>query len=180
MKRDEYVPSDLVDVQAVPAEGDAWTLVFVRDLDHAPSVVWAALTDPAQLDDWAPFRADRHLDHTGPATLTMVDGANEMPLGASVLHAERPRRLEYTWGDDVLRWELADTDAGTRLTLRHTTAKRSGVPMMAAGWHLCLDVMALSLDGQPIGAIRGREAVDFGWRELHNAYADRLGVTPDD
>jgi uncharacterized protein YndB with AHSA1/START domain len=180
MKRDEYVPSDLADVHAVPAEGDAWTLVFVRNLDHAPAIVWAALTDPAQLDEWAPFRPDRDLDGTGPATLTIIDGANEVPLGASVLRAERPRVLEYTWGDDVLRWELAALDGGTRLTLRHTTAKRSGVPMMAAGWHLCLDVMALSLGGQPIGAIRGREAVDFGWQGLHDAYAERLGITTDD
>lgn len=50
----------------------------------------------------------------------------------------------------------------------------------AAGWHLCLDVMALSLDGQPIGAIRGGEAVDLGWQGLHNAYADRLGIATDD
>jgi uncharacterized protein YndB with AHSA1/START domain len=154
--------------------------VFVRVLDHAPAVVWAALTEPAQLDEWAPFRSDRDLDRTGPATLTMIDGVDEMPLGATVIHADEPTLLEYTWGDDVLRWELAATEGGTRLTLRHTTAKRSGVPMVAAGWHLCLDVMALLLHGRPIGVIRGREAVDFGWQQLHDAYADRLGVTPDD
>jgi uncharacterized protein YndB with AHSA1/START domain len=180
MKRDDYVPSHLAEVYAVPAEGDAWTLVFVRDLDQAPTIVWEALTDPAQLDEWAPFRANRDLDHTGPATLTIVDGANEVPLGASVLRAERPQLLEYTWGDDVLCWELAALGGGTRLTLRHTTAKRSGVPMMAAGWHLCLDVMTLSLDGRPIGAIRGGEAFDHGWQQLHDAYADRLAIPPGD
>jgi hypothetical protein len=154
--------------------------VFVRILDHAPAVVWAALTYPAQLDERAPFRADRDLDQTGPATLTMIDGADAVPLGATVIRADEPTLFEYTWGDDVLRWELAATDGGTRLTLRHTTAKRSGVPMVAAGWHLCLDVMALSLDGRPIGAIRGQEALDFGWQQLHDAYADRLGITPND
>ncbi len=177
MKRDDYVPTGLAEVHVAAAEGNAWTLVFVRILDHAPPVVWAALTEPDQLDEWAPFRADRDLDRTGPATLTMIDGADEVPLGATVIRAVEPTLLEYTWGDDVLRWELDAMDFGTRLTLRHTTSKRSGVPMVAAGWHLCLDVMALSLDGQPIGAIRGREAVDFGWQHLRDAYADRLGIT---
>jgi uncharacterized protein YndB with AHSA1/START domain len=188
MKRDDYVPSDLADVQATPAapattdtpgegEGDAWTLVFVRNLDHVPTVVWEALTEPAQLDEWAPFRADRDLDAIGPATLTMIDGPTEVPLGATVRHADEPMLLEYTWGDDVLRWELSATDGGTRLTLRHTTAKRSAVPMVAAGWHMCLDVMALALDRHPIGAIRGGEALDFGWQKLHDAYAEKLGIT---
>ena len=180
MKRDDYVPTDLAEVNVAAADGDAWTLVFVRNLDHAPEVVWSALTEPDQLDEWAPFRADRNLAETGPATLTMIDGANEVPLSATVIRVDEPTLLEYTWGDDVLRWELAATAAGTRLTLRHTTAERSAVPMAAAGWHMCLDVMALSLDGQPIGAIRGREALDFGWQQLHDAYADRLGITPDD
>ena len=176
MKRDDYVPSDLAEVRAAAAEGDAWTLVFVRNLNHPPSVVWAALTEPTQLDEWAPFRADRDLAETGPASLTMVDGTDEVPLDAAVIRADAPMLLEYRWGDDVLRWELAAADGGTRLTLRHTTTKRSSVPMAAAGWHLCLDMMALLLDGQPIGAIRGREALDFGWQRLHDAYAERLGL----
>jgi uncharacterized protein YndB with AHSA1/START domain len=116
MKRDDYVPTELAEVHAVAAEGDTWTLVFVRNLDHAPAVVWAALTEPAQLDEWAPFRADRNLAETGPATLTMVDGADAVPLGATVIRADEPTHLEYRWGDDVLRWELAATDVGTRLT----------------------------------------------------------------
>jgi uncharacterized protein YndB with AHSA1/START domain len=186
MKRDDYVPSELADVNARPTapgqsegqtESDAWTLVFVRILDHAPPVVWAALTEPAQLDEWAPFRADRDLDATGPATLTMIDGATEVPLATTVIRADEPTLLEYTWGDDVLQWELSATDGGTRLTLRHTTATGSGVPMVAAGWHMCLDVMSLSLDGHPIGAIRGGEALDFGWQKLHDAYAEKLGMT---
>ena len=177
MKRDDYVPTHLAEAHAVAAEGEAWTLVFVRNLDHVPSVVWAALTEPAQLDEWAPFRADRNLAAAGSATLTMVDGAEEVPLDATVVRVDEPALLEYTWGDDVLRWELTATDGGTRLTLRHTTAKRSFVPMAAAGWHVCLDVMALSLDGRPIGPIRGGEALDFGWQKLHDAYADKLGIT---
>ena len=49
-------PDQLADATVVP-DGDAWTLIFVRDFRHPPEAVWAALTDPAELDRWAPFAA---------------------------------------------------------------------------------------------------------------------------
>ncbi len=68
-----FEPGPLADVER-RADGDRWTLVFVRVLRHAPDRVWAALTEPAQLEAWAPFTADRDLGSTGDATLTMIDG----------------------------------------------------------------------------------------------------------
>jgi hypothetical protein len=35
---------------------------------------------------------------------------------------------------------LEPTGEGTRLTLRHTVRDRGSVPMVAAGWHICLDL----------------------------------------
>jgi hypothetical protein len=46
----------------------------------------------------------------------MVDRADAVPLGATVIRADEPTHLECRWGNDVLRWELAATDVGTRLT----------------------------------------------------------------
>ena len=34
---------------------------LVRELRDPPAMVWQALTDPAQLSEWAPFDADRNL-----------------------------------------------------------------------------------------------------------------------
>jgi uncharacterized protein YndB with AHSA1/START domain len=158
------------------ADGNRWTLVFVRLLRHGPERVWEALTDPVQVAQWAPYTTDRDLGSVGDATLTMVDGDVGQELGASVTRAERPRVLEYTWGEDRLRWELAPEGSGTRLTLRHTVAGKEWLAKAAAGWHLCLDVAERLLDGEPIGPIRGREALDFGWQGLHDAYVEALGV----
>jgi hypothetical protein len=47
----------------------------------------------------------------------------------------------------------------------------------AAGWHLCLRVAEHLLDGDPIPPIRGSQALEYGWQELHDAYAARLGVS---
>ncbi len=49
----------------VQKDGENWTLILVRELRHSPERVWQALTDPAQLREWAPFDADRSLSATG-------------------------------------------------------------------------------------------------------------------
>ena len=68
------------------------------------------------------------------------------------------------------------TGTGTRLTLRHTVEDRQWVPKVAAGWHLCLDVAEHLLDGDPVGPIRGADARNYGWDELNEAYAAKLGL----
>jgi uncharacterized protein YndB with AHSA1/START domain len=169
-------PGPLADVAAEPAEG-GWTLVFVRDLRHPPERVWAALTEADRLRDWAPFGPDRDLTGTGPVVLTMIDGATRQDTAGAVLRAHPPALLEYTWAGDLLRWELAPTGGGTRLTLRHRVADRDGLPKAAAGWHLCLDVAARLLDGRPVPPIRGADARNHGWDELNEAYAAKLGTS---
>jgi uncharacterized protein YndB with AHSA1/START domain len=164
---------ELADAAFVP-DGDAWTLIFVRDLRHPPEAVWQALTDPAEIDRWAPFAASRDLGSTGDATLTMVDGDRRDDLPATVRRAEAPTLLEYTWGTDLLRWELDAVDGGTRLTLRHTMTDRDTGAMAAAGWHLCVHQLDRLLDGEPVQAVRGGAAMAHGWAELRAAYAAEL------
>jgi uncharacterized protein YndB with AHSA1/START domain len=156
---------------AVVAAGDRWTLIFVRVLPHPPEKVWAALTDPERLRQWAPFDAARDLSHPGETTLTTVDGPDRTDTPANVLRAEAPVLLEYTWDTDLLRWELAPEGDGTRLTLRHTLAERDQTPSVAAGWHLCADVLEHLLAGTPVGVVRGRSAAEHGWAELRAEYA---------
>ncbi|MFI7540676.1 SRPBCC family protein [Actinoplanes sp. NPDC049599] len=157
---------------AVVAAGEQWTLIFVRTLPHPLAKVWAALTDPGRLDQWAPFTAAGDLSRPGATTLTTVDGPDRTDLPATVLRAEPPTLLEYTWGDDLLRWELAPAGDGTRLTLRHTLAEPDLAPMVAAGWHLCVAVLDRLLADDPVGVIRGRDAKAHGWDGLRAAYAD--------
>ena len=170
-----FDPGPLSDVELQATEG-RWTLVLVRQLRHAPDKVWSALTDPDQLREWAPFIADRDLGTTGAATLTMIEGDEKMDLAASVTHADPPTVLEYTWGTDVVAWKLEPTGSGTRLTLRHTFADRDSAPGAAAGWHLCLVVLEHLLAGDPIGPIRGQDAMNYGWEALRDAYAATFGV----
>jgi uncharacterized protein YndB with AHSA1/START domain len=159
-------------------DGERWTLVFVRELRHAPAKVWSALTDPEQLRAWAPFDADRDLGRTGAAKLTMASARGKAaaapPLQITVHRAEPEALLEYDWGGDRLRWELAATPTGTRLTLRHTVNDRGMLSKVAAGWHICIDVAERSLAGAPVARIVGEDALQHGWDGLHEAYGKKL------
>jgi hypothetical protein len=94
-----------------------------------------------------------------------------------VKRADAPKVLEFSWGEQDIRWELEPLgDGGTRLTLWHNI-DRNFIAMGAAGWHICLDVLDRLLAGQPIGRIAGAEAMKFGgWRRLHAEYAKQFGV----
>jgi uncharacterized protein YndB with AHSA1/START domain len=174
-----FDPGPLARTECIAAD-ERWTLVFVRDLRHPREAVWASLTDPKQLAEWSPFTADRDLGAPGDVVLRMIDGedgeAEEQP--GEVTAADPPALLEYTWGGDVLRWELEPAGAGTTLTLRHTVKDRDMIPKVAAGWHLCLVVAEKLLAGTPIGPIVGAAAMDYGWQDLHDAYAAQLGLDP--
>jgi uncharacterized protein YndB with AHSA1/START domain len=175
LARQSYAPGAALNASVHGKEG-RYTLVCTRDFSHAPQRVWQALTEPKALREWTPFDATRALSSVGPVTLLMAGGTSPQPLEATVLRSEAPWLLEYTWGTDLLSWELTQTDSGTRLTLRHTIETQRWLPKVAAGWHLCLDVADLSLQGKSIGRIVGAEARSFGWERLNAEYAALFGV----
>jgi uncharacterized protein YndB with AHSA1/START domain len=154
-----------------------WTLVVVRDIPHPPAKVWKALTESAQLREWAPFDPDRDLGREGPAKLTTVGAPAPQVSDIRVKQAEPPRLLEYTWGGQDLRWELEPLGKDrTRLTLRHNVDERF-VSMGAAGWHICLDVLERLVAGEPIGRRVGMGLMqDAGWQRLNAEYAAQFGV----
>lgn len=170
--RADYLPGPATGA-AVQKDGDKWTLVLVRELRQPPAMVWRALTDPAELSQWAPFDADRKLDHTGPVKLTTV--GTPQVAESTVKRVEAPRLLEYGWGGKDLRWELEPKGGGTRLTLWHNI-EQGFIAWGAAGWHICLDVLDHLVAGEPIGRIVGGEAMDFGWQRLVDEYAAQFGV----
>jgi len=49
--------------------------------------------------------------------------------------------------------------------------------MGAAGWHICLDVLARLLGGKPMGRMVGLDAMKFGgWQRLNAEYTKQFGV----
>jgi uncharacterized protein YndB with AHSA1/START domain len=174
--REQYMPG-AASGATIKKDGDNWTLVIVRELHHPPAKVWKALTDPAELREWAPFDADRDLGSVGTATLTTVGAPSPQVSETRVRRADAPRLLEFSWGEQDLRWQLEPLGSnGTRLTLWHNI-DRKFISMGAAGWHICLDVMEHYLRGDPIGRMVGMETMKFGgWQRLNREYAKQFGV----
>ncbi len=172
--REEYAPGPASGAR-IHKDGEIWTLVVVRDLPHAPERVWAALTEPEQLREWAPFDSDRSLGTVCTAKLTTVGAPKPHVVESRVKRAEAPKVLEFDWGGGDMRWELEPLGAGTRLTL-WANIDRKWIAMGAAGWHVCLDVLDHLLAGQPIGRRAGPAAMNEGFQRLHAEYANMLGV----
>ena len=167
--RVQYTPGPASGAQ-VRKDGEKWTLILVRDLRHAPEKVWQALTDPAQLREWAPFETDGNLGTVGTVNLTWV--GTQTPFETKITRADAPQVLEY--GD--ARWELEAIGAGTRLTLWHKIDRRF-ISMGAAGWHIAFDTLDHLLGGDPIARIAGADAMKFeGWQRLNAEYAKQFGI----
>jgi uncharacterized protein YndB with AHSA1/START domain len=174
--REQYTPGAASGAE-VRQDGEKWTLVLVRDLHHPPAKVWKALTEPEHLRAWAPFDSDRNLGTVGTATLTTVGAPTPLVSETQVKRADAPRVLEFSWGGQDIRWELAPLGGGgTRLTLWHNIDRRF-ISMGAAGWHICFDVLERLLADRPIGRIVGADAMKFGgWQRLHAEYARQFRV----
>jgi uncharacterized protein YndB with AHSA1/START domain len=172
--RDKYTAGPAVGAE-VRKDGDKWTLILVRELRHPPAKVWKALTEPAQLREWAPFDADRDLGVVGAVKLSTVGTPTPHVSDSTVKRADPPKLLEYSWGGNDVRWELEPLGDGTRLTLWHNI-DRGYVSMGAAGWHICFDVLDRLLAGEPIGRIVAGDAMKFGWPRLNAEYAAQFGV----
>jgi Uncharacterized conserved protein len=173
--RKDYTSAPATDAR-VEKQGEKWTLVLVRELHHPPKTVWDALTDPAQLSEWAPFDADRNLSVVGPVKLSTVNIPAPQVSESHVKRAIKPRLLEYTWGGNDLRWELESIDEGTRLTLWHNIDHRF-VAWGAAGWHICIDVLDYLITGKPLGRMVGADAIKYGdWKRLVSEYSRQFGT----
>jgi uncharacterized protein YndB with AHSA1/START domain len=180
LDREQYTPgpANIARIQKDrgPNGEEKWTLVLVRELRHSPEKVWEAITDPAQLREWAPFVADGSLGTAGTTVkLTTVAAPKPTVSEATVTRADAPNLLEYNWGEHDMRWELEALGGGTRLTLWTNIGHRF-IAMGAAGWQICFDVLDHLLNGTPLGRIVGPDAMKFGWQRLHAEYAKQFGI----
>jgi len=172
----EYMPGHAAGAR-IDKDGEKWTLVIVRELKHSPERVWSALTDPAQLSQWAPYDADGSLAVAGATVnFTTIGAPKEHIVATEIKRAVAPRVLEFEWGGGPFRWELEPHGAGTKLTLWANINKQF-IAMGAAGMHVCLDVMDRMLDGDPIGRMVGPALMqNQEWQRLHKEYAELLDV----
>lgn len=156
-------------------------------VDASASRLWDHLTRPELLALWSPIVPDRPLTEVGPAL------SRETPDGptteARVIELEPGTVLRHAWGPAEVLWELTGSAApvdgsahgvaapSTHLALTQTFAQQELVPMTAAGWHVCLTVLSLVLDGQDVERVVGEDAMAVGWGGLRDAYTRNFDLT---
>jgi uncharacterized protein YndB with AHSA1/START domain len=149
-------------------------LRFERRLSHPVEVVWRAITESDQLENWFPSRVE--VDELRPGA-EMTFRFENMPLDAPstmtgrVTEFDPPRLFEFYWGDDHLRFELEPVQGSAEACVLRLTVlldEREKAARDGAGWHVCLDRLGRQLAGGEPG---GRE----DWRDLYEEY-QRRGV----
>lgn len=144
-----------------------WRLRFTRDLDHPVPRVWQAVTEPGHLQAWFPQRITGDWVVGAPLAFSDPQGRGS-DFDGEVLACEPPSLLEFRWGPDVIRLEIAARAAGSTLTLLDTFDELGQAARDAAGWHVCLKSLASHLDGTP-------EPPETLWREVHPGYVSSFG-----
>lgn len=123
---------------------------FERTFPHPVRAVWEAITEPGQLEQWFPTTVEfDELSPGAPITFRFPQDAYP-PMSGSMLEVQHERRLSFTWGDDVLTFELSPDEGGAACRLSFTVALDSAdkAARDGAGWEQCLDALALVVDGE--------------------------------
>ena len=145
------------------------TVRFTRLLPHPPEKVWRALTEAEHLAAWFPTTIDGAFTPGAPLVFRFTTVAMP-PMSGQVISCEPPKLLEFTWDDETLRFELDAHEAGTALAFTATFAEIGKAARDAAGWHVCLELLAGAFDGSPEPAPDGQR-----WREVHPHYVAAFG-----
>jgi uncharacterized protein YndB with AHSA1/START domain len=139
--------------ETLSTENGRTVLRMQRELRHPVERVWRAITEPGELRAWFPAAVEVDLRLDGPITFTFEDEP-DAPVdehGSGVIRAyDPPRLLEYTWGDEVLRWELVPAADGCTLHLTATFDDRPGTASFTSGWTLCFDALEGLLSGSAV------------------------------
>src|ERR1700741_247404 len=142
-------------------EGEVVGALLRRTYAAAPADVWEAVTDPDRVRRWfLPLTGDLRVGGT-----FQLEGN----AGGEILHCERPKLLEVTFGGPTSKLELRLTAKGddTVLELDHTVpmamaGSGAGALYVGPGWDGALLALGMYLRGEaiedPVAAASSPEA----------------------
>ena len=156
--------------------GDVSVLRYERHLRHPRERVWRAITEDADLAAWFPTTIEGPRRAGAPLRFSFRQGEAEA-FDGEMLAFVPPTLMELRWADDVLRFELdddggGDTGSGCVLRLSVTFTEFGKAARDAAGWHVCLERLSASCDGDGAGAA---PSGPDRWKELFRTYGELFG-----
>lgn len=153
----------LADIQKVQG---GYLARFERRLKHPVEEVWAWLTENDKLAKWFSELRVEDLRTGGVIKFDMQDGTFE---AFRILEFKPYSVLEYTWGEDVVRFELSPEPGGCLLIFSEKINRLTEhTPKDLAGWHVCLEVIQVLLERS---TLESRHDV---WKIWHEKYKERI------
>jgi uncharacterized protein YndB with AHSA1/START domain len=144
---------------------------FERTFPHSVEEVWAAVTDPDRLADWFPTTVEFAALRPGEPITFRFEEDRYPAMRGELREVSPPERLVFTWGDDVLTFELAEDAHGAACRLAFSVLLDSAdkAARDAAGWDSCLDALA-----EIVGGTRPqRPSSPERWRSYYDEYRRR-------
>jgi uncharacterized protein YndB with AHSA1/START domain len=134
------------------------SMTFRRLLHHPIEDVWAALTDPKQVEVWFMVKLRRENVPGGSLEMEYPNGVHAT---GRVLEWNPPHTYEYEWNlppgayrpggeASIVRWELSPRDGGTLLVMTHRKLSRPTAETFVRGFVVLLDRLSAYLDGMPL------------------------------
>lgn len=158
----------------VRADGEGAAVRYERLYDATADELWAALTDPEQIEGWLAHASRFELAPDGEIVLAFDEGeeAGGMVHGR-ISELDPPRLLEYTWTftgepESVVRFEIVPRDQGVLLVLDHRQLSWESMPGYGAGWHAHLDQLENVLAAEDVVSWEER------YRALRPSYDRRV------
>lgn len=145
-------------------EGERPAVRLERRLPDPPKVVWQTITEREQLAAWFPcdvIVAGGRWEVGAEITFPFPSEIMDITLTGRVLAVDEPNLLSFTWGEEILRFELSDQEGGTRLVLIDELPPEAAA-RNAAGWDDCLDKLA------------GIAPAPDSWKSRFAAYSTRF------
>lgn len=149
-------------------EDSRCTMRFERQLSQPIERVWAALTEPEELNAWFyPFEGTLAAGET-----VVIPWEENGGLSSKIVEFDPPKVFAWTWHkpgepESIVRWELTPESSGTRFVLTHS------LPVLGAneptdtlaGWQEHIDTLVDHLAGNT------RAWSSETWRSLKDRYA---------
>lgn len=139
---------------------------FERHFKFSNDEVWSWLTQNDKLNKWFPELSIDELRVGGIIRFDFGDGNFEK---MEIIDFTEKSILEFTWGDDYVRFELSPESNGCKLVLTEKIKTITPhTPKDLAGWHVCLDVIHTLVNGKTVNS----ETKD--WRKWYRKYAQSI------
>ncbi|NIK78979.1 uncharacterized protein YndB with AHSA1/START domain [Paenibacillus castaneae] len=152
-------------IASLQKTNDGYLAQFDRTLQYSIESVWAALTENDKLAIWMPNLQVEQLRKGGVIKFDMKDGTGKY-IDIEITDCQPNSVLEFTWGNDHVRFELTPKPEGSLLVLKeYISSINDHTSKDLAGWHICLDLLSALLDGHVM------EFPKDEWQQWYEQYA---------